>query len=265
MLLTTTLPLALLAGLGLNGTTEPERTPLFPTTSAIQDGEPAWTGKADLGYTFLSGNNESTTAAFNAEARYEAEVYQWLFTANYAGVRQTDRTTGDAQTTSRLYAAAGQYNHYLDEEKNLYAYGNANIRKDVPVGLDLRWTIGAGAGYTFYLNEERDTFVSLEGGPTFIHEENVGSSEDVDAAAARVAARYENPLWTEWLLAATGEFLQSLDETDDQSFVGELNLNWNFRADWYFAATAAVAWDGTPAPGFESTDRRFVLSIGHTF
>ena len=82
---------------------------------------------------------------------------------------------------------------------------------------------------------------------------------------AKFAARYENPLWTEWLLTAAGEFLQSLDETDDQSFVGELNLSWDFRAGWYFKATAAVAWDGTPAPGFESTDRRFVLSIGHSF
>lgn len=261
MILTTTLPLVLMAGSGINGENEPVRNNL-PTQDSE---EPAWEGKADLGYTFLSGNNDSTTAAFNAELRRDTEVDQWLFTANYAGVRQTDRTTGDAQTTSRLYALAGQYNRFFDDEKNLYAYGNANIRKDVPVGLDLRWTIGAGAGYTWYLNEEKDTLFSLEGGPTFIHEENVGSTEEVDAAAGRVAARYENPLWTEWLLTATGEFLQSFDETDDQSFVGELNMNWNFRADWYFAATAAVAWDGTPAPGFESTDRRFVLSIGHTF
>lgn len=261
MILTTTLPLALMAGFGINGENEPVRTNLPTQDSEVR----AWKGKADLGYTFLSGNNESTTAAFNAELRRDTETNQWLFTANYAGVRQTDSVTGDAQTTSRLYALAGQYNHFLDDEKNLYTYGNANIRKDVPVGLDLRWTIGAGAGYTWYLNEEKDTLFSLEGGPTFIHEENVGAADEVDAAAGRVAGRYENPLWAEWLLTATGEFLQSFDETDDQSFVGELNLDWNFREDWYFKATAAVAWDGTPAPDFESTDRRIVLSIGHSF
>lgn len=261
MILTTTLPLLMAASLNTgDANTEPVRSNPAP----VQDDEPKWTGKADLGYTFLSGNNDSTTAAFNAEAHYDADMYKWLFTVNYAGVRQTD-ATGDANTTSRLYAGAGQYNRYYDNEKNLYAYGNANIRKDVPVGLDLRWTIGVGGGYTWYLNEEKDTLVSLEAGPTFVHEENVGATEDVDALSGRVAAHYENPLWTEWLLTANGEFLQSFDETDDQIFVGDLNLNWNFRADWYFAATAAVAWDGTPAPGFESTDRRFVLSIGHTF
>ena len=105
MLLTTSLPLALLAGFGVNGNNEPERTAL-PTQGTEA---PAWTGKADLGYTFISGNNESTTAAFNAELRRATDINEWLFTANYAGVRQTDRTTGDAQTTSRLYAAAGQY------------------------------------------------------------------------------------------------------------------------------------------------------------
>ena len=41
-------------------------------------------------------------------------------TLNYAGVRQ------EGVTTSRLYTGAGQYNRYYDNEKNLYAYGNAN-------------------------------------------------------------------------------------------------------------------------------------------
>jgi putative salt-induced outer membrane protein YdiY len=260
MILTTTLPLALFAAFSGNGANEPER-----TNQPLQDQEPAWHGKADLGYTFLSGNSESTTAALNAELRYDADMYSWLFNAHYAGVRTTDRTTGDAQSKSRLYSAAGQYNHFMDEDKNLYAYGNANVRKDVPVGLDLRWTIGAGAGYTWYLNTEKDTLFSLEGGPAYFHEENVGSTDDVDALAGRVAARYENPLWTEWLLTATGEFLQSFDESADKTFVGEMNLSWNFRADWYFKATTAVAWDNTPAAGFESTDRRIVLSVGHSF
>jgi putative salt-induced outer membrane protein YdiY len=260
MILTTTLPLALFAAFSGSGANEPER-----TNPPIQDQEPAWHLKADLGYTFLSGNSESTTAAFNGELRFDAELYSWLFTANYAGVRTTDRTSGDAQTSSRLYSTAGQYNRFMDEEKNLYAYGNANVRKDVPVGLDLRWTLGAGAGYTWYLNTEKDTLFSLEGGPAYLHEENVGSPDDVDALAGRVAARYENPLWTDWLLTATGEFLQSFDESDDQTFVGEMNLRWKFRANWYFKATTAVAWDGSPAPGFDSTDRRFVLSVGHSF
>ncbi len=44
MILTTTLPLALFAALSSNGANEPER-----TTQPIQDQEPAWHGKADLG------------------------------------------------------------------------------------------------------------------------------------------------------------------------------------------------------------------------
>jgi len=242
--------------LGANGT-EPVNTPQEP------EAETKWTGSADFGYTFVSGNNESTTAALNLAAQYDAEWYQWLLNANYAGVR-TDSGTG-AATTSRLYRAGAQYNRFLDEEKNLYAYGNANVRKDVPVGLDLRWTVGAGAGYTWYFSDDNSTLFSLEAGPAFVHEENVGSSDDVDALSGRAAARYENPLWTEWLLTANGEFLQSFDETEDQSFTGEIAMKWDFRADWFFKASAAVSWDNTPATGFESTDRIFVLSVGHSF
>ncbi|MCH2101564.1 MAG: DUF481 domain-containing protein [Planctomycetes bacterium] len=261
MILTTTLSFGLFANFSGNGDNNSVQTALPPHRNE----DPNWHGKANLGYSFLSGNSGSTTAAFSAELRYDTDVDQWLFTANYAGIRQADRTTGDAQTTSRLYAIAGQYNHFIDDEKNVYAYCNTNIRQDVPVGLDLRWTVGAGGGATLYLNEEKDASISLEVGPTFVHEENIGSTEEVDTAAGRVATRYESPLWSEWLITATGEFLQSFDETDDRSFVGELNLNWKFRENWYFAATAAVAWDGTPAPDFESTDRRFVLSVGHNF
>jgi putative salt-induced outer membrane protein YdiY len=265
MLITPILPLLLIADLGVGaGATTPS---VSSEPVALQEpaAETKWKGKADFGLTYLSGNNESTTAAFSAELAYNEDVYQWLFTANYAGVRTTDPVTNDASTTSRLYATGGQYNRFMDEEKNLYFYGKAAARKDIPVGLELRWDAGIGGGYTWYFADDKKTLFSLEGGPSFLHEENVGAAEKVDAAAARAAARYEQPLWEEWLLNASGEVFVSLDDTEDRTFVGELNLNWNMSQDWYLSAKAAVAWDNTPAPGFESTDRRFVLAVGHTF
>ncbi len=267
MLLSTILPFLLAPGalseLPANSfNSEPKDPITTATVTAPQDGEPEWVGKADFGLTFLSGNTESTTAAASAELKYDAAMYAWLFSANYAGVRNT--TAGNATTTSRLYATGGQYNRFMDEEKNLFYYGKASARKDVPVGLELRWDAGVGAGYTWYLTDDKKTFFSLEGGPSFVHEENVGAAE-TDAANARVAARYGNPLWDEWMFGAKSEYFISLDETEDQSFTGEMTLDWTMADDWYLTAIAAVAWDNTPSAGFESTDRRFVLAVGHTF
>ena len=264
MLLTPILPFLLAPGVLSEVPTEDFRTePQEPTAAAPQEEEgPKWVGKADFGLTYLSGNTDSTTAAASASLEYDATMYKWLFNANYAGVRQT--TGGVATTTSRLYAAGGQYNRYMDEENNLYFYGNASARKDVPVGLELRWDAGLGGGYTWYFTDNQDTFFSLEGGPSFVHEENVGAAES-DAANARVAFRYENPLWDDWKFDSKGEFFVSLDETEDRSFTGEMNVDYKVNKDWYLRAQAAVAWDNTPAAGFESTDRRFVLAVGFDF
>jgi putative salt-induced outer membrane protein YdiY len=268
MLLSTILPFLLAPGalseLPASSFTSEPKDPITTTTvTAPQDGEPEWVGKADFGLTYLSGNTESTTAAASAELKYDAALYAWLFSANYAGVRTS--TAGNATTTSRLYATGGQYNRFMDEEKNLFYYGKASARKDVPVGLELRWDAGVGAGYTWYLSDDQKTFFSLEGGPSFVHEENVGSATEADAANARVAARYGNPLWDEWILGAKSEYFISLDETEDQSFTGELTLDWTMNEDWYLKFLAAVAWDNTPSAGFESTDRRFVIGVGTNF
>lgn len=269
MILTTTLPLLLWAGVNTGNGTNGEPPTGEPTTPPVQaaDDEPRWKGKADFGYTMISGNNESTTAAFNAELRYEAEWYKMLYYAKYAGVRQTDRGTGDANTTSRLYTAGGQYDRFLDDEKNLYAYGNGNYRKNVPNGLDLRWTVGVGAGYTWYLTEDKETLFALEAGPSFIHEENVGVADEVDALSGRAAARYENPIFDDLQLVGTAEYLQSFDESEDRSFLGELAVDWepSEQSNWYVRASAAVAWDNTPAAGFETTDRIYVVSVGYSF
>ncbi len=234
------------------------------TAEPEQDEDSRWSGKVDFGLTLLAGNTESTNSALNAELSFDEEVYQWLFTANYAGVRTRNEATGDTETTTRLMALGSQYNRYLDDEKNFYFYGKAAARENVPIGLDLRWDAGVGAGYTWYFSDDEKTLFSIEGGPSYVHEENVGSPE-TDAANARAGLRFETPLFTEWMLTSLGEYFVSLDETDDQSFTGEVNLDWAFRPGWYFKFTAAVAWDNTPAAGFESTDRRFVVSVGHSF
>lgn len=232
------------------------------TATVAQEEETQWVGNAFLGLTYLSGNTESTTASAGVSFTYDEDIYQWLLSANYAGVRTN--TGGTSTTTSRLYATGGQYNHFMDEEKNLFFYGKASARKDVPVGLELRWDAGAGAGYTWYLADDDKTFFSLEGGPSFVHEENVGA-EETDAANARVAFRYGNPLWDEWDFNALGEYFQSLDESEDKSFTGQMSVDYKLKENWSLRGLVAVAWDNTPAAGFESTDRRVEIGLSFSF
>ncbi|KAA3608732.1 MAG: DUF481 domain-containing protein [Planctomycetota bacterium] len=225
--------------------------------------ESKWSGSFDAGLTILSGNNDSITSTADVLAKYEDVGYRWIFEGNYAGVRQTDPTTGDAFSTGRLYRLAGEHHRFLDAEDNLYAYGKGSARSDEPNGLQIREDIGVGAGYTWRWDEDQGQF-SLEAGPSYLRENNVGLLMD-DSVNGRLAARLDWGFTESWKLLGRGEFFQSFDESDDRSFTGELSVRWNFQETWFLQGTAAVAWDNTPAPGFSSTDTRYVLAVGTTF
>lgn len=234
----------------------------------LQDPEPSeeekgFSGSFDLGIIVLDGNNESFTGAANARAKYRAEDYQVLANAGYYGNRQEDRSTGDSMTSQRLYFANAEYNRFLDEEENLYAYGNAGAQKNDPGGLQFRGNTGVGAGYSFKWFEET-TILGVEAGPSWVKENNTGVAS-TDYFAGRLAANLESELATDLSLQGSGAFLQSFDDTDDQVFSGEIGLRYNLSETWFAQATAGMIWDNTPAPGFSKTDTRYILGVGATF
>ncbi|HEX9795036.1 MAG TPA: DUF481 domain-containing protein [Planctomycetota bacterium] len=235
---------------------------LAPMQDPVQDGP--WSGTADAGLSLLSGNNKSITGNFDATAKYSDIAYRWIFEGNYAGVRQTNQTTGDATSTARLYRVAGEHHRFLDDTENLYLYGKASGRSDVPNGLDLREDAGVGLGHTWHWNEDSTEF-SLEGGPSVLKENNVGLPSGDAAVNGRAGARLDSDLHDDWKLLGRAEFFQSFDIGDDRSATGEIGLRWSMNSTWHLGATVGVAWDNTPAPGFESTAYRYVLSVGTSF
>ncbi len=222
-----------------------------------------WSGAANAGVTWITGNSEAVTSTVDVTTKYENGGYRWIFEGNYSGVRNTDQTTGDASTSSRLYRLAAEHHRFLDSEENLYMYGKGSARSDKPIGLDIREDAGVGLGYTWRWDEDKSQ-VSVEGGPSYLIENNVGALKQ-DFLAARAGARLDSQLAEDWKLLGRAEYFNSLDNTEDRSFTGELSLRWNFEESWFAQATAANAWDNTPGPGLKKTDWRFVVSIGTTF
>lgn len=231
----------------------------------IQDPpETGWSGSADAGLIWIDGNNKSVTSNVDAAVKYLGDGYRLLFGGKYSGVRQEDPVTQDASSTARLYQLTAAYNRFLDDEDNLYVYGNAAARQDKPNGLDIREQAGVGAGYTWRWQEDKSE-LSAEAGPSVLKENNVGAPTGDAALNGRLAANATHPFAEDWTLFGNGEFLQSFDESDDRIATGELGVRWNMGETWYLKATAGVAWDNTPAPGFKKTDYRYTLAVGTTF
>jgi len=224
--------------------------------------EKHWSGSVDAGATILSGNNNSITSTLNAQTKYEKGKDRVILDVHYTGVRQDD-ATGNSTTSSRLYQADGSYNRFLDEENNLYLYINGSGRRDVPNGLQIREVAGGGGGYTFRWNEDK-TQASVEGGPSYVKENNVGVPF-ANYASGRAAARIDVKLLENVSVLANGEFLQSLETGQDRSATGQVAVRWNFGEHWFVQGTLGVAWDNTPATGFQKTDYRYVFSVGTSF
>lgn len=235
-----------------------------PPAAAPPQDPPAdpWSGSLAAGATWITGNSESTTGTLDFTAKYDVQRYFCTLNVNYAGVRQED-ATGDAVTTTRLYTLGASHNRYLSDARDLYAYANGNWRKDEPHGLQVRETAGLGAGYSWKWDEDRSSF-NVEAGPSYVIE-NLALLPSDSFASARFAENLDWRLAEDWKVINHGELLQSLDDTDDRSATGDLGVRWAFSGTWFAQATAAVAWDNTPAPGFEKTDWRYTLSIGTTF
>ena len=108
-----------------------------------------------------------------------------------------------------------KYDHFLT--KKWYLYANATGQQDEFQDLNLRATLGVGAGYQFYESER--TNLSLEGGLSYVNEDFT-IAEDNSYAAARWGLRFDHyilPKSLQFFLYHTG--LQSVESSDDSPSV----------------------------------------------
>ena len=256
---------ALLLPQGVVGATPPSLEIVTPNSDFLreitaQEAETSnWSGAADLGLTFVSGNNESSNSAANLTAACASGLNVVDLGAHYAGTRTTDAATNNASTTSRLYLYDAAYNRYFSTEKNFYGYATGSSRENEPNGLQMRNTIGLGLGYTYHLYE--NATLDLEAGSSYVAENKVGTLSD-SSVVGRGAYKFATPIYESVDFTGAGTYLKGGDiETYEQ----DLGVNWALNATWSLVASYNIAWDGNPSAGFSSTDRRFNLFLSTKF
>lgn len=219
-----------------------------------------WSGFADISFTDVSGNNNSSNGAANLNLDWAEGLHKVKLGAHYSGVR-TEDAAGDSLTTSRLYAYEAAYNRYFSGDENLFANASLDTRQDEPNGLQMRATGGVGAGYTFHVYEE--AHFDLEGGASYVTENKIGTLNDT-SAVGRAAFDFAGPCtWMEDVnFTAAGVYLIG---GNIESYVQDLGVKWDFSTNWHLSLANNIAWDGNPSAGFSSTDRRWNLLIGTTF
>jgi putative salt-induced outer membrane protein YdiY len=175
--------------------------------------------------------------------------------------RYGSRTVTDSEDVKTEDKALGymKYDHFFT--KKWYGYANATGEQDEFKDLDLRVTLGAGAGYQFI--ESDRTNLSLEAGLSYVNE-NYIIAEDNSFVAGRWALRFDHfilPKSLQYFLYHTG--LQSVEDSDDLILFTQTGFRIPFYKNLNITAQFNWEYDKSPSPGKKESDYTYLLTFGY--
>ncbi len=220
---------------------------------------PKWTGQMTIGGSLVTGNTERRAmgASFDASRRSETDRISFDAAWDYAD----DKTGGDWVLSQRRTGGGIKYDYFLT--KRWYALGNARVLGDTLADLAMRFTGGAGLGYTMIEND-MTTFV-VEGGLSYLNENYISSTPPVDYVAARVAYRLAHTISEDTKLIHGVEAFPSLERAEDIYLQMKTEVVTKIAGDMIASLSWIMDYDNTPVSGNERTDHRVLLSVGWSF
>jgi putative salt-induced outer membrane protein YdiY len=210
-------------------------------------------GRLNLGLTANRGNTDNDQLFYDAEA--VARSLKNRFTIGATGETKNE----EGEETARKNRGYFKYDHFLTEK--WYAYANTDVQEDKFKDLNLRTTLGGGAGYQFFDTGQRS--LSLEGGLTYVNED-YDLADDDSYAAGRWAVRY-----MQFLLNDKAQFFHdhegivSVEDPDDMIFRAQTGLRFPLVENLSATLQYNVDWQNNPPEGFDSTDSAYIVSVGY--
>lgn len=132
--------------------------------------KPLFTGSAELGFLFKTGNTESLDVKTGFDLRYEKDMWLSILELDLL-IKKADVTVGTTpdevttfQTTDQKWTVNSQTNYTLGNDKN-YMYGNLWYEEDKFSNFDSRASISTGWGRHWYKTEEASFWADV--GPGF--------------------------------------------------------------------------------------------------
>jgi putative salt-induced outer membrane protein YdiY len=137
-------------------------------------------GRANVGITIDKGNTNSEQYRIDGEIIARTEKQRFTLGG------ELNREQADNTTTVANWKAYGLYDYFI--RPKWFLYGSSLFDHDEFADLDLRTTLGAGAGHQFF--ESDDLNLSVSAGLAYIFE-NFIVAEDDDFAGAQWIVQYD--------------------------------------------------------------------------
>ncbi|MEQ1894840.1 MAG: DUF481 domain-containing protein [Planctomycetota bacterium] len=231
--------------------------PVAPPQDAPAPTFPQWSGALSLGATWTAGNTETTTVNGNFNAQRRGEKDRWTFDA-YSNYGKTD--PGNL-TTSNNHGGGAKYDYFASTK--LYYYGQGQTKVDHVADLDLRYILGAGAGYQWVESEK--TKWGTELGLSYVDEDFEDDTADADFVAARVASNLAHQISKSASFEQIAEAFPSLEDSEDVVAKIDNRLKLNITGKWIAQIQYVLDFDSSTPNFVKEADHRVVLSLGWSF
>lgn len=208
--------------------------------------------KGSVAVSYVRATGAETAATFSASVDAEAVRSNWRHTAALRSTfTQTDGVRS-ADTTEASYKA----DRFLSERA--FAYARAGVANDAVAGIDLRATVGAGAGYRFLAGPRHD--LAGEAGYEFQHEDTTAGAGD--ESFGRVAMAYAFKVSGAKAFTEKAEVLMGEGRTRTRS---ETALTASVNARLSLRLGFIVEHDTEPPTGAPETTTRTEAAVVWTF
>jgi putative salt-induced outer membrane protein YdiY len=209
--------------------------------------------RVNLGASFATGNTDKEDIYADGEFVARTDHNRYTIGGLYR------RSESDNVKTEDKSLGYMKYDHFF--AKKWYAYANASGETDEFKDLDLRYTLGVGAGHQFIESER--TNLSFEGGVSYVNE-NYDIAEDNSFAAGRWGLRFDHfilPGSLQYFLDHTG--LQGLEDSEDLVLFTRTGFRVPFYRNLNFTAQMNWEYDKSPSPGKKESDYIYIFTIGY--
>lgn len=215
----------------------------------------SYSGRVNLSAAFVRGNAENDRVYGDGGLNARAKGYAWGL-----GMK-VDRRKDRGVKTAQQWLLDGNYDHFVDERRFIYA--RTSLEQDKIKDIQLRTTVGAGYGWQIF--EDEQTRLSLRTGMDYVNVDRIDSpDEDYPALGWGVRASH-------WLLDRRAELFHNQDAFWSVADTGQLTVRSKtgvrlpIAAGMTASAQVNADWERTPAPGRKAVDSTLLLGLGYAW
>jgi putative salt-induced outer membrane protein YdiY len=223
--------------------------------------KPKWTGSVSGSVGLTTGNTKSSSITGSVSLSRRSEQDRTTAGADVAKVSQTDRDTGESQTTESWWRLHGQYDYFFT--KKLFGFVNGRYEKDDIALLERRVVVGGGAGYQWIENDT--TAFSTNLGLASLFEKYKPQPETNNELSLQAGYALSHELWKNTKLLHDLTYYPSFDDFSDFFLTSTAEVRTNLTKTMFANFKVIYNYDATPAPNRGSTDTKYLLGVGMNF